>query len=274
VQSPVALYPATTETEKTRFHQINRRTGNRIRYVKVDVGTGEEVDGSDVIMGYEIAKGRYVPISGEEFDAIAPESRHVLDIDEFVPKREVDELYHLRPYYIAPDGAAGLEAFAVIRDVIAGMERVALGRIVLTNREHVIALERRGKGLLGMLLRYPYEVRKADEYFAAIPDVKLTEEVLDLAERIVRARSGHFRPEKFDDHYESALRELIRRKQKGEPIEPARRPEPTNVVSLRDALRRSAEAEGAARKVSSRRRAQTARPRNAARHGGRAKRAV
>jgi DNA end-binding protein Ku len=161
VQCPVALYPATTETGRTRLHQINRRTGNRIRYVRVDAKTGEAVGDDDLVMGYEVARGRYVPISAQELEAIAPESRHVVDIDEFVPKQEVDELFHLRPYYVAPDGAAGQDAFVVMRDTIARMGRVALGRIILTNREHVIALEHRGKGMLGMLLRYPHEIRRS-----------------------------------------------------------------------------------------------------------------
>jgi DNA end-binding protein Ku len=199
---PVALYPATTETERTRLHQINRRTGHRIRYVRVDAKTGQAVGDDDLVMGYEVARGRYVPISEQELEAIAPESRQVIDIDEFVPQREVDELVHLRPYYVAPDGAAGQDAFAVLRDTIARMGRVALGRVVLTNREHVIALERRGKGMVGMLLRYPHEIRRSDEIFAGIADVTLPRDTPDLAERTVEARSGHFRPEKLEDHYE------------------------------------------------------------------------
>lgn len=268
VQCPVALYPATNETGRTRLHQINRRTGNRIRYVRVDSKTGEAVGDDDLVMGYEVARGRYVPISEQELEAIAPESRHVIDIDEFVPKQEVDELFHLRPYYVAPDGAAGHDAFVVMRDTIARMGRVALGRIVLTNREHVIALEHRGKGMLGMLLRYPHEIRRSDEIFAGIADVTLPRDTLDLAERIVAARSGHFRPEKLEDHYERALRELVRRKQKGQRIEPARRGEPTNVVNLMEALRRSAEGEGGtARKPLAQRRARPTRRIAPARRG-------
>ncbi len=268
VQCPVALYPATTDTGRTRLHEINRRTGNRIRYVRVDAKTGEAVGDDDLVMGYEVARGRYVPISEQELDAIAPESRHVIEIDEFVPKQEVDALFHLRPYYVAPDGAAGQDAFVVMRDTIARMGRVALGRIVLTNREHVIALEHRGKGMLGMLLRYPHEIRRSDEIFAGIADVTLPRDTLDLAKRIVEARSGHFRPEKLEDHYGRALRELVRRKQKGQRIEPARRGEPTSVGNLMEALRRSVEAErGTARKPLAQRRARPARRIAPARRG-------
>jgi DNA end-binding protein Ku len=276
VQCPVALYPATTESEKIRFNQINEKTGNRIRYLKVDAESGEEVDNEDIVKGFEVAKGEYVLLSDEELESVALESKHIIEIDEFVPKSEIDDLYHIRPYYIAPDGNAGEDAFVVIRDIIARMDRVALGRIVITNREHVMALESRGKGLMGMLLRYPYEVRKADDFFDQIPDVKLPKDMFDLAEHIVKTKSGHFHPEKFQDHYENALRELINKKQKGERIEPETRAKPTNVVNLMDALRRSVEAEGG-RPASTRRRAaapaQRRAPRRQARSQGRHRKA-
>jgi DNA end-binding protein Ku len=243
VQCPVALFPATSETEKIRFHQINRKTGNRIRYLKVDAETGKEVDADDIVKGYEVSKGEYVVVTDEEIESVALESKHIIDIDEFVPREEIDDLYNIRPYYIAPNGSAGEDAFVVIRDIIARMDRVALGRVVITSREHVMALEARGKGLMGTLLRYPYEVRKAEGYFGDIPDVKLPKDMFDLAEHIVKTKSGHFHPEKFEDHYENALRELIAKKQKGERIEPEKPARPSNVVNLMDALRRSVEEE-------------------------------
>jgi DNA end-binding protein Ku len=150
----------------------------------------------------------------------------------------------VRPYYIAPDGEVGIEAFAVIRDVIGAMDKVALGRVVLTSREHVIAIEPRDKGLMGTLLRYPYEVRDAADYFDEIPDVKLTKDVLDLAKHIVETKAGHFQPEKFEDRYENALKELLRKKQAGERIEAPKEREPARVVNLMDALRKSLDAEG------------------------------
>ena len=130
---------------------------------------------------------------------------------------EVD--YNIRPYYIAPDGNVGEDAFVVIRNVIEQMKMVAIGRVVLATREHVIALVPRGKGLMGTLLRYPYEVRDAGDIFDDIPDVKLTKDMMDLARHIVETKSGHFKPEQFEDHYEHALKELIEKKAKGEKIE-------------------------------------------------------
>ena len=156
-----------------------------------------------------------------------------------MPRSEIDDLYLVRPYYIVPDGKVGHDAFAVIRETIRSLDKVALARVVLTNREHVIALEARDKGLMGMLLRYPYEVRGASEYFDEIQDVKITKDMLDLARHIVEQKSGHFEPERFEDHYEAALAELLAKKQKGQPIAAAKKAAPSNVFNLMDALRAS-----------------------------------
>jgi DNA end-binding protein Ku len=244
VSCPIQLFPATSEREKISFNQINKETGNRIRYRKVDEDTGEEVRPDEIVKGYQVDKGRYVEISDEEVEAIAIESTRTIEIDEFVPRTEIDDLYLIRPYYLAPDGKVGQDAFAVIRNVIKQMNMVAIGRVVLTSREHVIALEARGKGLMGTLLRYPYEVRDENEYFDDIQDVKLTKDMMDLAKHIVETKTGHFEPEKFKDHYETALKELVEKKMKGIKIEaPRERDEPTKVINLMDALRRSVRSE-------------------------------
>src|SRR6476660_9891351 len=157
VTCPIALYPASSQAEKTHFHQINRKTGNRLRQQMVDEVSGKVVDKDDKSRGYEVSKGKYVEIEPEEIKAIQVESTHTLDIEKFVPIDEIDRRYFDRPYYIVPEGKAGEEAFAVIRDAMKDKDRVALARIVLTNREHVMAIEPMGKGLLGTTLRYPYE---------------------------------------------------------------------------------------------------------------------
>jgi DNA end-binding protein Ku len=243
VSCPVALFPASSEREKISFNQINKKTGNRIRYRKVDAETGDEVDSSDIIKGYEVGKGQYLEIEPQELEAIAIESKRTIEIDEFVPKKEIDELYLNSPYYLVPDGEVGQQAFAVIREAIRKEGMVALGRVVFTSREHVIALEARAKGLLGITLRYPYEVRKEDEYFEDIADEKIPKDMLELASHIVETKSGHFNPEEFEDHYEDALKELLKKKQAGEKIEAPRERAPAKVVNLMDALRRSVEAE-------------------------------
>src|SRR3954465_3111673 len=233
VTCPVALFPATSDSEKISFNQINRNTGHRIKYMKVDADTGEEVSSDDIMKGYKVDTDTYIEISRDELDNIALESTRTIEIDQFVPKSEIDQLYLVRPYYIVPDGKVGHDAYAVIRETIRSLDKVALARVVLTNREHIIALEARDKGLMGMLLRYPYEVRDSAEYFDEIQDVKITKDMLDLAKHIVEQKSGHFEPGKFQDHYEAALQDLLNKKQKGQPI--ARigsRPTGGNVVDL------------------------------------------
>ena len=256
VSCPIQIFPATTEREKISFNQINRETGNRIRYRKVDEVTGEEVASDQIIKGYEVGKGQYIEITDEDLGSIALESTKTIEIDEFVPKSEIDDLYNIRPYYIAPDGKVGQDAFVVIRNIIKSMKMVAIGRVVLTSREHIIAMEPRGKGIMGMLLRYPYEVRDEKEYFDEIPDLKLGKDMMDLARHIVETKSGHFEPEKFEDHYESALKELIEKKSRGIKIEVPTERAPAKVVNLMDALRRSVAAE-------TQRTAPTARPASA-----------
>jgi DNA end-binding protein Ku len=239
VTCPIALFPATSESEKISFNQINKKTGHRIRYLKVDAETGEEVSNEDIIKGYQVDKGQYLEVTKEELENIALESTRTIEIDEFVPRSEIDDLYLVRPYYIVPDGKVGHDAFAVIRETIRSLDKVALARVVLTNREHVIALEARDKGLMGMLLRYPYEVRDASEYFDNIQDVKITKDMLDLARHIVEQKSGHFKPERFEDRYKSALTKLLAEKQKGLPIATDQNSATGNVISLMDALKRS-----------------------------------
>jgi len=239
VSCPIQLFPATTEREKVTFNQINKETGNRVRYRKVDEDTGEEVESANIVKGYQIDKGQYVEVTDEELESIALETRKTIEIDEFVPKSEIDELYNVRPYYIAPDGDVGQEAFVVIRNVIDKMNMVAIGRVVLSTREHVIALEPRGKGIMGTLLRYPYEVRDEKEYFDDIKDIKIGKDMMELAEHIVRTKSGHFAPDKFEDHYEAALREIIEKKSKGIKVEAPKQRMPSGVISLMDALRGS-----------------------------------
>ena len=239
VTCPVALYPATTDSEKIHFNQINKKTGHRIKYTKVDAETGEEVPNDEIIKGYKVDTDTYIEVSKNELENIALESTRTIDIDEFVPKQDIDPRYLIRPYYLVPDGKVGHDAFAVIRETIRKMDMVAIGRVVLTSREHIIGLEPLGKGLMGTLIRYPYEVREEKEYFDEIKDVKVTKDMLNLAEHIVNQKKADFDPEKFEDHYEEALAELIKAKRQGKAI--AHRPRPTgsNVVDLMDALKKS-----------------------------------
>ena len=244
VSCPISLFPATSGREKISFHQLNRNTGNRIKYRKVDAETGEDVEAADIIKGYEVDKGQYIELEPEELEAIALESKRSIDIEKFVPKDEIDDLYLAEPYYVVPDGEVGQQAFAVIREAVRKEGMVAIAKVVFTSREHMIALEPRGKGMMAVTLRYPYEVRKPDEYFGEIEDEKVPKDMLDLATHIVDTKRGKFEPDKLEDEYEGALKDLLRKKQKGEKIEPAKEREPSNVVNLMDALRKSVKADG------------------------------
>jgi DNA end-binding protein Ku len=250
------LYPATTSVDKTRFHMINKETGNRLKQQMVDAETGDVVESAQKGRGYELAKGEYVEIEREELDAVEIESNHTIDIDSFVPKDEIDKRYINHPYYIAPDGKAGIDAFAVIRDAMRNKDRVALARIVLTNREHVIAIEPLGKGLLGFTLRYPYEMRDEQEYFDDIPNPKISKDMVELASHILDSKAAHFDPSKFKDEYENALKTLVKRKAAGKPIrvsEPDEKPD--NVISLMDALQQSLRGKASTKRGSPARRA-------------------
>ena len=237
VTCPVALYPATSESEKVSFNQLNRKTGHRIKYAKVDADTGEEVANEDIVKGYKVDTDTFIEVTKEELENVALESTRTIEIDEFVDRGEIDPRYLIRPYYLVPE--VGHDAFAVVRETIREMNKVAIGRVVLTNREHIIALEPVDKGLMGTLLRYPYEVRSADEYSNDIQNVKVTKDMLDLAKHIVNQKAGHFEPDKFEDQYETALLDLINQKRAGKPIAAKARPRGENVVDLMDALRKS-----------------------------------
>jgi Ku protein len=264
VSCPVLLYPASTSVEKTRFHMINKETGNRLKQQMVDSETGDVVESDQKGRGYEVSKGEYVEVEREELEAVQVESNHTIDIDSFVPRDEIDKRYLNHPYYIAPDGKAGVDAFAVIRDAMKDKDRVALARIVLSNREHVIAIEPLGKGLLGTTLRYPYELRDEDDYFDDIKNPKISKDMIELASHILDSKAAHFDPSKFKDEYENALKTLVKRKAAGKPVKAVEREEqPDNVINLMDALRQSLKGKAAAKRgshASSRASRRTSRP--------------
>jgi DNA end-binding protein Ku len=241
VSCPVALYPATTTSERISFRTLNRQTGHRVRRQFVDEQTGEPVENDEQIKGYEVAKGEYVQIEDEELKAVQLESNHTIDIEKFVPREEIDEIYLDTAYYLAPTDRVGEEAYAVIRDAMRGEKMVGLARVVLFRRERIVMLEPRGKGIAVTTLRYANEVHSAEAYFEDIQSVQLPKQMLDLAKHIIEKMTGEFRPEEFEDRYETALIELIRTKQQGAPIKPQPPQRQTNVVNLMDALRRSVE---------------------------------
>jgi DNA end-binding protein Ku len=244
VSCPIALYPASSSSERVSFNRINKKTRNRLKQQLIDSETGEVVERDDIGRGYEVGKGEYLIVEDEEMEKVQIESTHSIDIDSFVPKSEIDNRYLDSPYYIAPTDKVGQEAFAVIRDTIRDKGMVALARVVLARREHVVMLEAFDKGLLATTLRYPYEVREADAYFEDVPDLKLPKEMKDLAAHIVDSKAAHFEPKTFEDRYENALVEMLREKQAGRVIQAPKPQESPRVINLMDALRASIGQEG------------------------------
>ncbi|MBX9590001.1 MAG: Ku protein [Hyphomonadaceae bacterium] len=241
VSCPVALYPATTTSERVSFRTLNRETGNRVRRQFVDEQTGDPVESDNQIKGYEVAKGEFIQIEDDEIKAVQLESNHTIDIERFVPRSAIDGLYLDSPYFLAPTDRVGEEAFAVIRDAMRAEKMVGLARVVLFRRERILMLEPRDKGIVATSLRYANEVHAASAYFDEIPATELPKQMLDLAKHIIEKMTGKFEPDQFEDRYENALIELIRSKQKGMPIKPQPTHRQTNVINLMDALRRSVE---------------------------------
>jgi DNA end-binding protein Ku len=242
VSCSIGLVQATSSRERVRFNIINRETGNRVRFRQIDAETGEDVPEEDRIKGFKAADGSYVLLEPEELDEVALESTHTIDIESFVPRKDIDEIYLDTPYYLFPDDEVGVEAFAVIRDAMRSTSLVGIARVVLHNHELVLMLEPLDKGIKATALRYQDEIRDAKEYFSDIEAVKVPKDMLELAEHILKTKRGHFDPSKFSDRYEDALKALIKAKQAGKPA-PAAPERPSNVINLMDALRRSVRSE-------------------------------
>jgi DNA end-binding protein Ku len=248
VSCPIALYPASSSSERVSFRQINKKTGNRLRQQLVDEVTREPVESEDKGRGYEYSKGSYIQVDDDELDAVAIESNHTIEIDSFVPRSQIDERYLDSPYYIIPDDKVGEEAFAVIREAMRGKGMVALARVVLAKRERVIMLQPWDKGLMGTTLRYPYELRDPKEYFDDLPNVKVAPDMLKLAQHILQTKEDDFDPSQFVDHYEEAVVEMLKKKQAGLATPKRKASElPRNVINLMDALKRSVASDKGAR---------------------------
>ena len=243
VSCAVALYPATTTSQRIRFNLINRKTGNRIRNEVVDAETGEPVEAEDLVKGYQFDKGQYVLVEEDELDNAALESTRTIDIEEFVPMMDVDRIFLDESFYLVPQDDVAQEAFAVIREAMRKEELAGLARVVIYRREHLLLLRPRGKRLLATALRYKNEVRDEKEYFDNIKNIKVPADMLKLAVHILDTKKGHFNPDKFEDRYENALQDLIKAKRAGKAPPVVAEPRPSNVINLMDALRRSAQGE-------------------------------
>ncbi len=243
VSCPVALFPAISSRERVSFHVMNRDTGNRTKYLVVDSETQEPVDSENRLRGYEVAKNQYVYVEDDEIDAVKIDSTHTIDIDNFVPRDQVDEMYLDTPYYLAPDDKIGEEAYLVIREAMEKEHMVGIARIVMARRERMLMIEPRGKGLLATTLRNANEVRSDEAYFEGVSDIELPDEMLSIATDIIERKSAKFDPKKFQDRYEQALVALIESKRSGKAAPAPSAPPQRQSINLMEALRRSLEGE-------------------------------
>jgi DNA end-binding protein Ku len=238
VSCPVALYTATSRSGEVHFNMLSKATHNRVRMIPTDPETGP-IDRADIVKGYEIEKGRYVEITDEEIKGVRLETTRTLDIERFVGEADIDRLYWNDPYFLAPDGDMALEAFAVIREAMTKARKVALGRLVMHQRERLMALEPHGRGIVAYTIRNKREVRAAEEIFAHIKAVKPPTQMVEIAARIIEQLEGPFDPSQFTDRYEDALRALIKDKEKGHTVTAPEAPKEAEVIDLMEALKRS-----------------------------------
>lgn len=239
----VSLFTATESKSDIRFHQISRRTGERVRHQKVSADEGP-VENSDIVKGYEYAKGQYVTIEPEEIEHLRLPTRKAIEVSQFVDAKEITPEFFEKPYFVAPSDDVQAEAFAVVRKALQETGKAALGKISFSGREHIIAVapypDDNLPGLMAYTLRYTDELRKPAEFFGSIKKTAVDEEQLSLAEMLIKRKAAKFDPEKFKDQYEVALRELVEAKVKHAPIpqeEPAAKS--AKVINLMDALRKS-----------------------------------
>jgi DNA end-binding protein Ku len=238
----VALYSGATTAERTRFHTVNKATGNRVRREFVDEKTGKPVPREDQVKGYETDQGDFIILEQDEIDAAIPESDKTIRIESFIPCREVDTVYFDKPYYLAPVDQVSAEAFDLIRDGMKAKSVAALATAVLFRRARTLLVRPLGNGIVANTLNNDYEVRSAEDAFKDIPAHRIKKDMLDLAGHIIGTLSGEFDPAEFDDRYEAALAELVKAKIEGRSIKAPKKPKPGKVIDLMEALRQSAKA--------------------------------
>lgn len=240
VSCAVGLYRATTTKNDVSFNLINPETGNRIKMVPTDAESGEQVERSTLVKGFEVDDGKFVLFDDEELKSVKLETTRALEIERFVDAKTIDRLYLETPYVLVPMDEGAVEAYAVIQQAMARAGKVALGRVTMHTRERLLAIEPRENGLLATTLRMQDEVINTAEALGDIPHAKADKQMLDIAERIIAQQEGEFDPKMFTDRYEDALRELIEEKRRGHKGKAVREaPAKGNVVDLMDALKKS-----------------------------------
>jgi len=246
VSCPIALYTAVTEEKKISLNRTNKKTGNKVQQKHFDPVTQEEVAWEDIGKSYEYEKGSRVEITDDELAEIKLDSSRAIKLEQFVPTDQIDPRYLSKPYYVMPDGEEAVETYAVIREAMRAKDATAIGKVMLSTREHMIALTPVGKGIRGYLLRYPNEIRDESDYFSEIPDTEIEPELVELAETLIDKKHAAFDPKQFKDRYSEALRALVDEKvQTGKVSKHSSNDNVApRVINLMDVLKRSVKESG------------------------------
>jgi DNA end-binding protein Ku len=239
VSCGVGLYTAASTSDRLTFNTINTATGNRVNRVFVDSDTEEPVPKDAQIKGFEVGNGHYLHIDPEEIAATIPKSDKTLEIEAFIPCREIDDVYFDKPYYLVPDKLSS-EAFVALRDAMRRSKVAGIARTVLFRRMRTVLIRSHGKGLIATTLNFDYEVRSSQKAFEEMPKLKIEGEMLELAKHIISTKKGEFDPAAFDDRYEAALGELVKAKIEGKSLPKKKKVEVSKPNDLLAALRESA----------------------------------
>jgi len=240
VAIPVRLVSAEISQATPHFHQIDRKSKQRIHYLKV-AANDKKVSGDDIVMGYEVEPGNYVLLEKDELAAVKLETRHTIELTQFVDAADIDPLYFERPYYLLPDGDVAEEGYVVIRDALRAARKVAIGQLTIRGREDLVALYPGGSGLVLDTLRYESEIKDDDDVFSELGKAKPRADMLEMAKQLIESRSHDFDPSGFKDHYADALRDLVKRKVESGgkiPVEDESEPK-GKVIDFMEALKRS-----------------------------------
>ncbi len=239
----VEIYNAVESKADISFRQIHKPSGKRVNYEKVVAGIGK-IDSRDIVKGYEVDKDTYVTLDPEEIDAVKLESKKTIDLVQFVDAKDIDYRYFERPYFVAPTDELSGEGYVVIRDALRKTGKVGLAQVTIAGREWLVAIAPLEDGLVMEMLRYAEELRQPEDFFDEVPGTKPDKEMVDLAVQLIGKKSGAFKPEKFEDHYQTALKALVQDKLKGRKIvaHEQERPQGGNIVDLMEALKRSVNA--------------------------------
>lgn len=236
----LSLHAAASTAERIDFHMLNRRTGNRLRREFVDSGTGKPVSDDDEAKGFEIADDEYILLDPDDLADAVPENNHRMTAEASVPVAGFNRLFLDRPYFLLPSGDEAIAPYLALHDALRSRDEILLASAVLFRRVRHLAIRPEAGGLVAVTLHFARDIRSSDEAFEAIPEIAISEEMLELAGHIIHSRSGEFDPDRFDDRYEEALAEVVKAKLAGRTIRKPPEPERGKVVNLLEALREAA----------------------------------